>query len=126
MTLGLVFKQDECTIDAMSLRIIDVVAEEFEMPTTVLCGNSRKQTVVMARGIAIWLLRTMLGTSYHSIGTLFSNRDHTTILHAFQKYDALIKAESGEAETKTSLGNLVRTLQLRLNDTFAGQMTLIP
>ena len=126
MTLGLVFKQDESAIDAMSLRIIDVVAEEFEMPTTVLCGNSRKQTVVMARGIAIWLLRTMLGTSFHSIGTLFSNRDHTTILHAFQKYDALIKAESGEAETKTSLGNLVRTLQLRPNDTFAGQMTLIP
>lgn len=129
MTLGLVFQQDESTIDAMAARIIDTVADEFEMLTTVLCSNSRKQTVVMARGVAIWLLRTMLGISYHSIGTLFGGRDHTTILHAFQKYDGLIKSESNEtdaSEANASLRNLVQTLQLRLNDTFAGQMTLIP
>ena len=127
LTLGLVFQQDESTIDAMASRIIDTVAEEFEMQTSVLCSNSRKQTVVRARGIAIWLLRKMLGISYHSIGTRFSNRDHTTILHAFQKYDSLINAESEEADNNnTSLCNRVRTLQLRLNDTFAGQMTLIP
>lgn len=126
MTLGLVFQQDESTVDTMVLRIIDTVAEEFEMPTSVLCSNSRKQTIVMARGIAIWLLRTMLGISYHSIGTRFGGRDHTTILHAFQKYDALIKSESDDNEANASLRNLVRTLQLRLNDTFAGQMTLIP
>ena len=125
MTLGLVFQQDESTIDAMASRIIDSVADEFEMTTTVLCSNSRKQTVVMARGVAIWLLRTMLGISYYSIGTRFGGRDHTTILHAFQKYDSLIKSESDD-EANAVLRNLVRTLQLRLNDTFAGQMTLIP
>jgi len=129
MTLGLVFRQDENTIDQMASRIIDAVAEEFEMPTTVLCSNSRKQTVVMARGVAIWLLRTMLGISYQSIGKRFGNRDHTTILHAFQKHDSIIQTESDNpdiAEANTSLNNLVRKLQLRLNETFAGQMTLIP
>lgn len=125
MTLGLVFQQDEGTIDAMASRIIDTVADEFEMTTTVLCSNSRKQTVVMARGVAVWLLRTMLGISYHSIGTRFGGRDHTTVLHAFQKYDTLIQSESDD-EANVSLRNLVQTLQLRLNDTFAGQMTLIP
>ncbi|QEG20154.1 DnaA/Hda family protein [Mariniblastus fucicola] len=125
-TLGLLFRQDESTIDAMACRIIETVADEFDMTTTVLCSNSRKQTVVMARGVAIWLLRTMLGLSYHAIGTLFGNRDHTTILHAFQKYDSLIETETDSAESNASLCNLVRTLQLRLNDTFAGQMTLIP
>jgi len=126
MTLGLVFQHDESTVEAMASRIIDMVADEFDMTTSVLCSNSRKQTVVMARGVAIWLLRTMLGLSYHAIGTWFGNRDHTTILHAFQKYDSLIAADSDDSDSKTSLCNLVRVLQHRLNDLFAGQMTLIP
>lgn len=126
MTLGLVFQQDESTIDAMATRIIDTVADEFDLTTTVLCSNSRKQTVVTARGVAVWLLRTMLGVSYHSIGKRFGGRDHTTVLHAFQKYDAIIQSESDDNDANTSLCNQVRTLQLRLNDTFAGQMTLIP
>ena len=126
MTLGVVFQQDESTIDTMVTRIIDSVADEFELTTTVLCSNSRKQTVVMARGVAVWLLRTMLGVSYHSIGKRFGGRDHTTVLHAFQKYDSIIQSESDDNEANSTLCNQVRTLQLRLNDTFAGQMTLIP
>lgn len=103
-----------------------MVADEFDLSVTVLCSDSRKQTVVMARGVAIWLLRTMLGLSYHAIGTWFGNRDHTTILHAFQKYDAKISSDSDETDSKTSVSSLVRVLQHRLNDLFAGQMTLIP
>jgi chromosomal replication initiator protein len=126
MTLGLVFQQDESTVDAIANQIIESVAREFELSTAILCSNSRKQTVVTARGIAIWLLRTMVGISYHAIGKRFGNRDHTTILHAFQKYDSLIQTESDDSEGKASLTGLVKTLQHRLNDTFAGQMTLVP
>jgi len=124
MMLGLVFQQDESTLETMASRIIDMVADEFDLTPTVLCSNSRKQTVVLARGVTVWLMRKMLGFSYHAIGKRMGNRDHTTILHAFQKYDALIKVESDEGDS--SLGSLVRTLQHRLNDLFAGQMTLIP
>lgn len=124
VTLGLVFQQDESTVESMASRIIDMVADEFDLTTTVLCSNSRKQTVVLARGIAVWLQRKMLGLSYHSIGKRMGNRDHTTVLHAFQKYDALIKTESDDSDC--SLSSLVGTLQHRLNDLFAGQMTLIP
>ena len=124
--LGLIFQQDKSTVEAMASQIIDSVAQEFEMTPTLLCSNSRKQTVVMARGVAIWLLRTMLGSSYQNIGTRFGNRDHTTILHAFQKYDALIQENVKDPEANVSLCNRVRTLKLRLNETFAGEMTLIP
>ena len=79
----------------------------------------------MARGVAIWLLRTMLGISYHCIGTRFGNRDHTTILHAFQKYDGLISENNEDPEANTALCNRIRILKQRLNETFAGEMTLI-
>ncbi len=124
MTLGLVFQQDESTIDSMVDRIVSMVSDEFDLTTTMLCSNSRKQTVVLARGITVWLLRKMLGLSYHSIGRKLGNRDHTTVLHAYQKYDALIETDSDDNDG--SLKNLVSTLQHRLNDLFAGQMTLIP
>lgn len=123
-TLGLVFQQDQSTIDAMASRIIDMVSQEFELTPTVVCSNSRKQTVVLARGVAVWLMRKMLGFSYHSIGKRMGNRDHTTVMHAFQKYDSLIEAESDDGDN--SLGSIVRSLQLRLNDLFAGQMTFAP
>ncbi len=124
VTLGLIFRQDKSTVETMASQIIESVADEFEMTTSMLCSNSRKQTVVMARGVAIWLLRTMLGGSYQNIGTRLGNRDHTTILHAFQKYDALILDNTDDANA--TLCNRVRTLKQRLNETFAGEMTLIP
>lgn len=123
-TLGLVFQQDQSTIDAMASRIVEMVSREFELTPTVVCSNSRKQTVVLARGVAVWLMRKMLGFSYHAIGKRMGNRDHTTVMHAFQKYDSLIEADSDDSDN--SLGSVVRSLQLRLNDLFAGQMTLVP
>ena len=117
-TLGLVFQQNQSTLDSMASRIIDMVSKEFELTPSVVCSNSRKQTIVLARGVTIWLMRKMLGFSYHAIGKRMGNRDHTTIMHSFQKYDTLIKAESEDSDN--SLASIVRSLQLRLNDLFAG------
>jgi chromosomal replication initiator protein len=124
--LGLIFQQDKNAIEAMTSQIIDSVADEFEMTSAVLCSNSRKQTVVMARGVAIWLLRTMLGSSYQNIGTRFGGRDHTTILHAFHKYDGLIQENAKDPEVNATLCSRIRILKQRLDETFAGEMTLIP
>jgi chromosomal replication initiator protein len=124
--LGVLFQQDETASESMAATIIDTVATDFEMTTSMLSSNSRKQTVVMARGVAIWLLRTILGCSYHKIGRYFGNRDHTTILHAFQKYDALILENEEDSDLNAALCCRIRNLKQRLNETFAGQMTLVP
>ena len=65
-TLGLVFQQNQSTLDSMASRIIDMVSKEFELTPSVVCSNSRKQTIVLARGVTIWLMRKMLGFSYHA------------------------------------------------------------
>lgn len=129
-TLGLIFQQDESANELMAQQIIDTVAADFELSAKLLCSNSRKQTIVMARGVAIWLERTLLGSSYHKIGTRFGGRDHTTILHAFQKFDAIVKEHAANdtaanSDSNSALCNRIRNLQQRLNETFAGQMTLV-
>ncbi len=64
------------------------VAKEFKLNLSDLKSNSRKQTVVLARGVAIYLTRSLLGTSFLKIGNAFGNRDHSTILHSFRKIEA--------------------------------------
>ena len=65
------------------------VAKEFNLKLSDLKSSSRKQTVVLARGIAIFLTRTLLGTSFVKIGNTFGNRDHSTVLHSHQKISSL-------------------------------------
>ena len=65
--------------------IIATVAKAFAIKASDLKGTSRKQSISIARGVAVHLLRQITKLSYHDIGQQFGGRDHTTILHAYQK-----------------------------------------
>ncbi len=65
------------------------VAKEYKLNVSDLKGNSRKQTVVLARGVGIYLIRVLLGSSFLKIGNAFGKRDHSTILHSFRKIESL-------------------------------------
>jgi chromosomal replication initiator protein len=71
--------------------IIHLVADEFKVKTKEMASDSRKQTLVFARGVAIYLLRRQLALSFLKIGALFGGRDHSTIMHAYRKTESLIK-----------------------------------
>ncbi len=65
-----------------------VVAKHFGLTLGELKGKSRRQAVADARGLAMYVSRQLSGASYAEIGRQFGNRDHTTVLHAFQKFAA--------------------------------------
>ncbi|MGE3778782.1 MAG: DnaA/Hda family protein, partial [Pirellulaceae bacterium] len=60
-------------------RIIKVVARHYELKQSELLGASRRKTVVQARGMAIYLTRSVYGVSFEQIGRSLGNRDHTTV-----------------------------------------------
>jgi chromosomal replication initiator protein len=66
-------------------QIIKGVAEFFEIPPQELTGTSRKKEVVEPRQIAMFLLRDIIGMSYQYIGEKTGKRDHTTVIHAYEK-----------------------------------------
>jgi chromosomal replication initiator protein len=70
--------------------IASLVAKHFLIKMTDLKGPSRKQSIVRARGVAIYLARNLSHSSLESVGAFFGNRDHTTILHAFRKTERLL------------------------------------
>jgi len=66
-------------------QIIKGVAEFFEIPAVDLTGESRKKEIVEPRQIAMFLLRDIIGISYQYIGEKMGKRDHTTVIHAYEK-----------------------------------------
>jgi chromosomal replication initiator protein len=65
--------------------ILKTVAEFFEIPISDLTERGRKQEVVEPRQITMYLLRDILRMSYPHIGEKLGKRDHTTVIHAYEK-----------------------------------------
>jgi len=118
------FKKSDVEVDQLSKLIIKLVAAEFHLKPSELKSNSRKQTIVLARGVAIYLTRTLLGTSFFKIGTYFGNRDHSTIMHAFRKIETIVK-NSNTDQNSSSVKTTLEKLKQELTEQFASQMKFI-
>jgi chromosomal replication initiator protein len=68
--------------------ILPVVARYTNISQKLLKSASRKQSVVFARSVAIYLARELTTASYEHIGRALGGRDHTTIMHNYQKIDS--------------------------------------
>jgi hypothetical protein len=77
-----------------SIRLIQrIVANEFDISVNALLAHRRTHPLVRCRQIAMWLAKTLTLQSLPEIGRRFANRDHTTVLHAVRKIDALRAAD---------------------------------
>jgi chromosomal replication initiator protein len=89
-------------------QIVDLVSNQFNISIDEIKGPSRKAPVVHARHIAIFLTRRITGDSWKHIGSQFGDRDHTSIMHGYQKIDELMHHD------KELLGQ-VKSLMKNLN-----------
>lgn len=76
-------------------KIIEVVSDFYNITTEDLLKQSRKKEYVNPRQIAMYIIRKELETSLPSIGEFFGGRDHTTVIHAIDKIERIIKEKSG-------------------------------
>ncbi|OBQ51735.1 helix-turn-helix domain-containing protein [Halodesulfovibrio spirochaetisodalis] len=65
--------------------IINVVAEHYMLQPKDLLSEKRHQKIVLARQIAMYLTRTLLGSSYPALGRIFGGKDHSTVIYAVNK-----------------------------------------
>jgi chromosomal replication initiator protein len=74
---------------------VDIVMEEtaayFGFSVAELCSSTRTRSLVNARQIAMYLTRELTELSLPKIGEAFGGRDHSTVIHANKKIQALIK-----------------------------------
>jgi len=85
-------------------KIIQAIAEFYDLKEKELEDSSRKKEVVRPRQIAMYLLREILKCSYPFIGKKFGGRDHTTAIHSCEK----IKTEIEKNENLKEEINLIQ------------------
>jgi chromosomal replication initiator protein len=66
-------------------KIIQVVAEFYDLKEKDLLNASRKKEIVKPRQVAMYIMREELKSSYPFIGDKFGGKDHTTAIYACEK-----------------------------------------
>lgn len=69
--------------------IIKSVCSFYNVKPTQLKGPKRDASLVRARQITMFLLKTELELTYVEIGNVLGGRDHTTIMHGVEKIEGL-------------------------------------
>lgn len=72
------------------IEIMNSVANYYGISVNDLTGNSRVAQVAIARQIAMYICREQTNLSLPKIGQIFGNRDHTTVMYAFNKISDLM------------------------------------
>ena len=89
-------------------KIINVVADYYNLSPSQLTGKIRTGQIALARHVAMYLIRiTLSDVSLKKIGEIFGGKDHTTVMNAIQKVDKGLK-------TDPALKEAIEQLQKRL------------
>jgi chromosomal replication initiator protein len=88
--------------------IIAVTADAFGYAPDDITSKSRKQPLVTARQIAMYLCRELTDDSLVQIGALF-NRDHSTVLHSIDKVKTLLAHDREVFDKVNTLSQRLRT-----------------
>lgn len=88
-------------------KIINIVADYYNLTSSQLTGKIRTGQIALARHIAMYLIRINLDVSLKKIGDMFGGKDHTTVMSAITKVDK-------ELKTDENLKAAIAELQKRL------------
>lgn len=78
-------------------KIISIVSEYFKLTSDDLKGKKRSKNIANARMIAMYLCRILTDETYPRIGLEFGGRDHSTVIHGYEKINEDMKT-NGELE----------------------------
>lgn len=66
-------------------QIQKAVCDYYGITPVRMIGRERGAETVLARQVAMYLARSLSGQSFPRIGRHFGGRDHTTVLHSYNK-----------------------------------------
>lgn len=89
-------------------KIINVVADYYNLTPSQLVGKIRTGQIALARHIAMYLIRSTLDVPLKKIGTVFGGKDHTTVMNAISKVENMLKTDE---QLKTALEELKKRLK---------------
>ena len=88
--------------------IQQVVAHHFGLKVEDLKSKKRTKSIAFPRQIAMYLSRKLTDASLPKIGLEFGKRDHTTVIHAYEK---IKKAVNTDQTIEKTIDNLTEMIQ---------------
>jgi chromosomal replication initiator protein len=70
------------------------VCDYFNIPEDLIRAKTRKQEIVNARQVAMYLAKELTNSSLKTIGLHFGGRDHSTVIHAYQSVEDQMRIDS--------------------------------
>jgi chromosomal replication initiator protein len=83
--------------------ILETTAKHFKLSPQDLTSKGRRHELVVARQVAMYLIRELTSHSYPEIGQFFSGRDHSTVMYAVQKVGDLLERDNDLAQSVRTL-----------------------
>ena len=91
------------------IKIQEAVANHFKIKIDDLNSKRRTRNVTVPRQLAMYLCRELTDLSLPKIGELFGGRDHTTVIHAYEKVNR-------ERQEDSRLSALIAEISARINN----------
>ncbi len=85
------------------------VAEEYRMTVKQLLERTRRHAIAHPRQVAMYLATKLAGASLPDIGRRFGDFDHTTVMYARDRVQALL--DEGNVPVQRTVEKLTRSLQ---------------
>ncbi len=84
--------------------IIKTACEYFKISDEEMRGKKRDSRIVQPRQIAMYLCKELTGASYPEIGQKFGGKDHSTVIHSYDKVEE--RLNDNDPYFKTSITNI--------------------
>jgi chromosomal replication initiator protein len=89
--------------------LLNEIAVILGFSVDALRGKSRQRPLVTARQTAMYVFRELTDLSYPAIARLFGGRDHTTVIHAVDKIQRLMRERKQVYDQVTDLVTRLKT-----------------
>ncbi|MGD0337328.1 MAG: chromosomal replication initiator protein DnaA [Bacteroidota bacterium] len=86
-----------------------VVCEYYDIAEDLIRAKTRKQEIVNARQIAMYLSKELTNSSLKTIGLHFGGRDHSTVIHAYQTVEDQM---AGDVKFRTHIQQIKKKIEL--------------
>jgi chromosomal replication initiator protein len=97
-------KTKEITLELIQ----EIVATYFSVKVEDLSSKKRTRNITFPRQIAMYLCRELTDSSLPQIGSCFGGRDHTTVIHA---YDKITKERTEDMKLDTTIKELISRIE---------------
>lgn len=87
-----------------------IICDFYGIKIEELKGRKRNRSVVLPRQIAMYLSRELTDLSLPKIGEEFGGKDHTTVIHAHEKIQSMLRTDRNIQKTIQELAGRIKNL----------------